>query len=49
MISPISFTASMLIPDFVEPQFTDEQTKSVVARASGIDSIKILSAGVIPF
>ena len=49
MISPISFTASIFMPFFVVPTFTDEQTKSVVARASGIDSIKILSAGVMPF
>ena len=49
IVSPISLTASMLIPLFVEPTFTLEQTKFVVARASGIDSIKMRSAGVIPF
>ena len=49
IVSPMSFTASMLIPFFVVPTFTLEQTKFVVARASGIESIKILSAGVIPF
>ena len=33
----------------VEPKFIEEQTLSVTAKASGIDSSKILSPGVIPF
>ena len=48
MISPIIFTASILIPVFVDPKFTELQTKSVVARASGIDWIKSSSLFVIP-
>ena len=32
-ISPISFTASILIPVFVEPTFTELQTRSVLASA----------------
>ena len=49
MVSPISLTASMLIPFLVVPTLTDEQTQSVTDRASGMESIRILSAGVIPF
>ena len=33
IFSPISFTASILIPALVEPTLTDEQTISVSARA----------------
>ena len=42
-------TASMFMPVFVEPTLTDEQTSSVCAKASGMDSISNLSAGVMPF
>ena len=49
MISPIKRTASILIPDFVEPTLTLEQTQSVTERASGIESIKMRSASVMPF
>jgi hypothetical protein len=38
MILPISATASMLMPAFVVATFTEEQTLSVMARASGMDS-----------
>ena len=48
-ISPINFTASILIPVFVEPRLTELQTLSVVANASGIERISISSAFVIPF
>ena len=48
MISPISLTASMLSPVFVDPRFTELQTKSVSARACGIERIKSSSASVIP-
>ena len=46
---PISRTASMLIPVLVEPTPTELQTMSVVANASGIESIRIRSALVSPF
>ena len=45
--SPISLTASMLMPVFVEPTFTLAQTRSVSARAWGIDRMSNSSAGVI--
>ncbi|KAF5061459.1 hypothetical protein DSECCO2_314880 [anaerobic digester metagenome] len=48
-ISPISFTASMLIPVFVEPMFTELQTLSVAARAAGIERMSASSFGVMPF
>ena len=48
-ILPISLTASILRPVFVEPKFTELHTKSVSLSACGIDSIKSLSAAVIPF
>ena len=48
-ISPMSFTASILIPFLVVPTFTEEQTLSVTANASGIDLINFISPGVIPF
>ena len=48
IISPINLTASILIPVLVEPTFTELQTLFVTFIASGIDSIKSLSAGVIP-
>ena len=47
-ISPISFTASILIPVFVEPTLTELHTRSVTASACGIERIKSSSAGVIP-
>ena len=37
---PIILTASILMPAFVEPIFTDEQTKSVSLKACGILSIR---------
>ena len=48
-VSPISFTASMLMPVFVEPTLTLAQMLSVTARASGMLSISNLSLSVIPF
>ena len=45
---PISRTASILIPVLVEPTPTELHTISVVANASGIDSIRIRSAFVAP-
>ena len=47
--SPISRTASILMPAFVEPMFTEEQTMSVAAIACGIESISTRSPCVIPF
>ena len=47
-ISPISFTASMLIPVLVEPTFTELQTRSVSAIACGMERMRSSSAGVIP-
>ena len=49
MVSPISFTASILMPALVEPTLTEEHTTSVTARASGMERISFLSASVIPF
>ena len=49
MMRPISATASMLIPARVEPTLTEEQTKSVMASASGIEAMSFLSAWVAPF
>ena len=49
IICPISITASILMPVFVDPTFTDEQTRSVDASAFGMDLISISSAGVIDF
>ena len=40
MTSPISRTQSILIPAFVDARFIEPQTKSVLASACGIDSIK---------
>ena len=48
-ISPISLTASILIPVFVEPVLTEEQTFPVTANAFGIERIKSSSAFVILF
>ena len=48
-ISPMSRTASMSMPVFVEPTLTEEQTRSVAAMASGMERMRSLSAGVIPF
>ena len=47
-ISPINFTASMLIPVFVDARFTELQTLSVRQSAIGIERIKSSSAFVIP-
>ena len=49
MISPISRTASILIPVLVEPRFTELQTRSVACSACGIERISSSSALVIPF
>ena len=49
MISPMSFTASMLMPVFVEPTLTDEQMRSVTFIACGIERMSISSAGVMFF
>ena len=47
-ISPMRRTASMLSPVLVEPTLTELQTRSVFARASGIDRMSSSSAGVMP-
>ena len=47
-ISPINFTASILIPVLVEPTLTELHTRSVTASACGIERISSSSAGVIP-
>ena len=46
---PISRTASILMPVLVEPTPTELHTISVVANASGIESIRMRSAFVAPF
>ena len=48
MISPISFTASMLMPVLVEPKLTELQTLSVLANAMGMERISSSSAEVMP-
>ena len=48
MTSPISLTASMLIPVFVEPTLTELQIYSVSASACGIERINSSSLLVIP-
>ena len=48
IISPISFTASILMPVLVEPRLTEEHTRSVPESALGIERIRSSSAGVIP-
>ena len=48
IISPIRRTASILRPVFVEPTLMELHTRSVTARACGIDRIRRSSAGVIP-
>jgi len=45
---PINSTASMLRPVLVEPTLIELHTRSVVAKASGIERIRFLSAVVIP-
>ena len=49
IISPISLTASILIPVLVEPTLTELQIRSVQAKAFGIERIKSSSLRVIPF
>ena len=49
MILPMSATASMFMPVFVEPILTLEQTCSVRARASGMLLISASSPGAKPF
>ena len=46
---PISATASMLMPALVEATFTDEQTSSVLASASGMDSMSTRLPSDAPF
>ena len=48
MISPSRRTASMLIPQRVEPTLTELQTFSVLDSAIGIERIKSSSAWVMP-
>ena len=48
IVWPMRRTASMSRPVFVEPTFTLLHTLSVMERASGIDSMSSLSAGVMP-
>ena len=48
IIFPSSLTASMFMPVLVEPTFTEEQTSSVSFIACGMDSMRSLSAFVIP-
>ena len=48
IISPISLTASILMPVRVEPRFMELHICSVSLSALGIDLIKSLSAGVLP-
>ena len=43
MMRPISRTAVILIPVLVDPILTEEQTKSVSARARGIELMRISS------
>ena len=43
MTSPISRTQSILMPAFVEPRLTEEQTISVVASACGMDWMRVRS------
>ena len=47
-IRPISSTASMFKPVFVDPTLTELQIRSVWARAWGIERIRFLSAAVMP-
>ena len=47
-ISPISLTASILIPVFVEPTFTELHMNSVCASACGIERIRSSSLFVMP-
>ena len=49
MMSPMSRTASMLIPILVDPRLMEEQTLSVLFMAWGMDRMRFLSAGVMPF
>ena len=46
--SPISATASMLMPALVVPTLTEAQTRSVAASASGIDAISARRRGSCP-
>ena len=46
---PMRATASMLMPAREEATLMDEHTRSVLARASGRDSMSALSPGVMPF
>ena len=48
-ISPMRRIASMSSPVLVEPTLTLAQTRSVTARASGIERMRCSSEGVMPF
>ena len=48
IICPIKFTASILRPVLVEPTLTELHTRSVTARAFGMDRIRFWSALVMP-
>ena len=43
MVCPIKATASMSIPDLVDPTLTLAHTRSVTARASGMEAIRMRS------
>ena len=45
---PISATASMLMPAFVEPTATELQTRSVTARLSAMESMRMRSPLLMP-
>ena len=49
MISPISFTASILMPARVLATFTDAHTRSVRESASGMERMRRRSLRVAPF
>ena len=49
MTAPISFTASMLMPERLEPRLTEEQTRSVTASASGTELMSFWSEAAVPF
>ena len=48
MISPISLTASILMPALVDPTLTELHTRSVSESAWGMERIKLSSPAVIP-
>ena len=48
MTLPISFMASILMPERVVATFTDEQTLLVLERALGMEAMRRRSDSVIP-